>query len=293
MDELGSVPIGRRIHVVGNSCSGKSVLGKRLAAALQVPFVELDALNWRPGWVGLNETDPQRFESLIEEATAGDAWVVAGSYMSFSQRVFMAAIGDRRLAGSAHAPARMPRAPAVVDTLAVEGTAVGHESRAVLAPADGLEQGGLPRLVDRYPAPAETPRHAPLHLRAALAAHPVLASCIIGGSRGILTCTGLTSWRPSTCRRPPSSCSASWRRRPFAGAVQGPDPLPGLPPPPTPQRIGTRRRCHGFYIARPTDRNGQPQRSIAWIMNSFLLHKTGTPLAGDLRRVPSGLRPVW
>lgn len=84
-----SVPgIGRRIHVVGNSCSGKSSLAERLAAALQVPFVELDALNWLPGWVGLNETDPQRFASLMEEATAGDGWVVAGSYMSFSQRAF-------------------------------------------------------------------------------------------------------------------------------------------------------------------------------------------------------------
>ncbi len=84
----GAAPIGRRIHVVGNSCSGKSFLGERLAAALQVPFVDLDALNWLPGWVGLNETDPQRLESRMAEATAGDGWVVAGSYMSFSQRAF-------------------------------------------------------------------------------------------------------------------------------------------------------------------------------------------------------------
>ena len=92
IDELDSVSpnhqIGRRIHVVGNSCSGKSVLGKQLATALQVPFVELDALNWRPGWVGLNETNPEEFERLIARATDGDGWVVAGSYMSFSQRVF-------------------------------------------------------------------------------------------------------------------------------------------------------------------------------------------------------------
>ena len=53
----------------------------------------------------------------------------------------LAAIGDRRLAGSAHAPARRASTPAVVDTVAVEGAAVGHESRAVLASADGLEQG--------------------------------------------------------------------------------------------------------------------------------------------------------
>ena len=74
--------------MVGNSCSGKSVLGKQLATALQVPFVELDALNWRPSWVGLNETNPEEFERLIARATDGDGWVVAGSYMSFSQRVF-------------------------------------------------------------------------------------------------------------------------------------------------------------------------------------------------------------
>ena len=57
--------IGRRIHVMGNSCSGKSTLGAELASALGVPFVELNALNWRPGWVGLNATDPQEFEWLI------------------------------------------------------------------------------------------------------------------------------------------------------------------------------------------------------------------------------------
>ena len=63
--------IGRRIHVVGNSCSGKSVLGKQLATALQVPFVELDALNWRPSWVGLSDTNPEEFERLIGRATDG------------------------------------------------------------------------------------------------------------------------------------------------------------------------------------------------------------------------------
>ena len=80
--------IGRRIHVIGNSCSGKSTLGARLARALHVPLVELDALNWRPGWVGLNESDPREFERLIAQATRGHAWVVAGSYSAFSKRVF-------------------------------------------------------------------------------------------------------------------------------------------------------------------------------------------------------------
>lgn len=83
-----SSPIGRRIHVIGNSCSGKSTLGARLARALGVPLVELDALNWQPGWVGLNATDPEELERRIREATADAGWIVAGSYERFSKRIF-------------------------------------------------------------------------------------------------------------------------------------------------------------------------------------------------------------
>ena len=81
-------PIGRRIHVIGNSCSGKSTLGARLARSLDVPLVELDALNWEPDWVGLNTTNPGELECRIRQATVGDGWVVAGSYTDFSQRTF-------------------------------------------------------------------------------------------------------------------------------------------------------------------------------------------------------------
>ncbi|MFC1526711.1 hypothetical protein ACFL6X_07880 [Candidatus Latescibacterota bacterium] len=78
---------GRRIHVVGNTSAGKSTLGQRLAAILDVPFVELDAINWQPDWVGLVDTNPERFESEVAAATAADGWVVAGSYFSFSQKI--------------------------------------------------------------------------------------------------------------------------------------------------------------------------------------------------------------
>ena len=79
--------VGERIQVVGNSGSGKSTLGRRLAEALDVDFVELDALNWLPGWVGLNQTDPDEFERRIRAATRGEHWVAAGSYEKFSQRI--------------------------------------------------------------------------------------------------------------------------------------------------------------------------------------------------------------
>jgi adenylate kinase family enzyme len=81
-------PIGRRVHVLGNSSTGKSTLGERLAGSLGVSFVELDALNWQPDWVGLNETDPAELERRFDEATSGEGWVAAGSYSQFAQRVF-------------------------------------------------------------------------------------------------------------------------------------------------------------------------------------------------------------
>ena len=80
--------LGSRILVWGNSCAGKSSLAAQLAERLQIPCVDLDALNWLPNWVGLNATDPERLQRRIADATAGDRWVVAGSYTEQSQATF-------------------------------------------------------------------------------------------------------------------------------------------------------------------------------------------------------------
>jgi hypothetical protein len=69
-------PAGERLVVVGMTCSGKSTLAARLAAAIDAPFVELDALFWKPGWV----EDEEGFPAKVAAATAGDRWVVAGNY---------------------------------------------------------------------------------------------------------------------------------------------------------------------------------------------------------------------
>ena len=55
---------------------------------LGADFVELDALNWLPKWVGLNETDPDELLRRFKNATQGDKWVVAGSYMRFAKQSF-------------------------------------------------------------------------------------------------------------------------------------------------------------------------------------------------------------
>ena len=75
MDEAS--PVGRRIIVVGNTGAGKSSLARALSGRLDVPFIELDALFWEPGWV---EADPEVFRARVQAATEGDAWVVAGNY---------------------------------------------------------------------------------------------------------------------------------------------------------------------------------------------------------------------
>jgi adenylate kinase family enzyme len=73
---VSAVPL-RRVIVIGTTSSGKSTLGVRLAEHLGVPFVELDALHWEPGWT---PAEREVFRERVQQATAGDGWVVAGNY---------------------------------------------------------------------------------------------------------------------------------------------------------------------------------------------------------------------
>ena len=70
----------RRIAVFGTSGSGKSVLARRIGAALDLPVIELDAINWQPGWRGLNAHDPELFKARVAEAISGESWVTDGNY---------------------------------------------------------------------------------------------------------------------------------------------------------------------------------------------------------------------
>jgi adenylate kinase family enzyme len=69
--------IGRRIIVIGSSNAGKSTLAEQLAERLDVPFIELDALHWEPGWV---EAEREVFRERVRRAIAPAAWVMAGNY---------------------------------------------------------------------------------------------------------------------------------------------------------------------------------------------------------------------
>jgi adenylate kinase family enzyme len=67
----------RRINVIGTSSVGKSTLASSIAALLQVPHVELDALHWEPNWA---EAPPEVLRERVRIAIAGDGWVVDGNY---------------------------------------------------------------------------------------------------------------------------------------------------------------------------------------------------------------------
>jgi adenylate kinase family enzyme len=68
-----------RIQIIGTTGSGKSTLAAQVAAALGCPHVELDAFFWGPDWTPVPR---EHFLARVEEATAGEAWVVDGNYSS-------------------------------------------------------------------------------------------------------------------------------------------------------------------------------------------------------------------
>jgi adenylate kinase family enzyme len=67
-----------RIVVVGTSGAGKTALATEFAAQLQLPHIELDAINWRNGaiWRGMT---PRGFVRRVTEAIQAEAWVVNGN----------------------------------------------------------------------------------------------------------------------------------------------------------------------------------------------------------------------
>jgi adenylate kinase family enzyme len=75
----------RRIAVVGNSGSGKTTLAARLAEALGVPRLELDAVFHQPGWQPLPKAE---FRSAVSEFARADAWVIDGNYSAVSDIVW-------------------------------------------------------------------------------------------------------------------------------------------------------------------------------------------------------------
>lgn len=70
-------PLGQRIAIVGVTCSGKTTLARRLAQMYELAHIEMDALNWQPGW---QPAPKEVFRGRVDAATSAPAWVTDGNY---------------------------------------------------------------------------------------------------------------------------------------------------------------------------------------------------------------------
>ena len=67
----------RRINVVGTSGSGKTTVGRQIAARLALPCHEMDACFWGPDWTA---SEDEVFLRRIEAVCSGESWVLDGNY---------------------------------------------------------------------------------------------------------------------------------------------------------------------------------------------------------------------
>lgn len=66
----------KRINVIGTSGSGKSHFSRQLSIALNVPYIEMDALFWLPNWQHLSN---DAFMELLTAHLTQEAWVLDGN----------------------------------------------------------------------------------------------------------------------------------------------------------------------------------------------------------------------
>lgn len=71
-----------RIHLIGGSGAGKSVLGATLSARLGLPLIELDDLFWEPGWREVGHAELAR---RLAPRLQAPGWIVVGNYFATTE----------------------------------------------------------------------------------------------------------------------------------------------------------------------------------------------------------------
>ncbi len=74
----------RKIVIIGPAGSGKSTLAEKLAHKIGGAYVDLDQFHHLPGW---KERGTEDFCRLVDAATRGDTWAVAGNYTTRAQPI--------------------------------------------------------------------------------------------------------------------------------------------------------------------------------------------------------------
>ena len=64
-----------RILIIGNAGGGKSVLARKIAAKRGLPYREIDAIVWKPGWEAYSQAE---YEAAHAKLIAEENWVLDG-----------------------------------------------------------------------------------------------------------------------------------------------------------------------------------------------------------------------
>ncbi len=75
----------QRVAIIGVTGAGKTTMAAALSRRLGLPWVELDALFWEPGWTS---APSEVFRARVSAALAGDAWIVDGNYSAVRDLVW-------------------------------------------------------------------------------------------------------------------------------------------------------------------------------------------------------------
>ena len=67
----------KKIAIIGSGGSGKSTLARRLGEFLKIEVFHLDALFWKPGWVGTSKDEQKLVQSELVEH---ESWIFDGNY---------------------------------------------------------------------------------------------------------------------------------------------------------------------------------------------------------------------
>jgi adenylate kinase family enzyme len=69
----------KRIAIIGTTGCGKTTLAAEISRLLGLVHIELDALNWLPGWTMVPD---EVFRQKVSDAVKGPQWVIDGNYRS-------------------------------------------------------------------------------------------------------------------------------------------------------------------------------------------------------------------
>ncbi|MCM3388788.1 DNA topology modulation protein [Ureibacillus chungkukjangi] len=67
----------KRIAIIGSGGAGKSTLARKLGKLLKIEVFHLDALFWKPGWVGASREEQKMVQSELVE---NEYWIFDGNY---------------------------------------------------------------------------------------------------------------------------------------------------------------------------------------------------------------------